>query len=259
MPEHGIADDASTAPGEAGGRLARVPAVHLRPAARPTAPSACRSRATPRCARTGRRGPTARVVDFLAFARTEGRFAPHFAADGARARRSSRRRPTGSPTGARSRSWPGCADATARGFVTCGPPATCRPALISTCAYVDARAMDDITILQADGPQDPRQPAAAGDPPRARRTARRRSAGWPSAIGASQPNVSQHLAIMRTAGLVEAERDGREVRYRLADPDVMRRLRDHARRPRATPGPPRRDGRPQRRPRPGMPDLVEVA
>jgi len=42
------------------------------------------------------------------------------------------------------------------------------------------------------------------------------------AIGASQPNVSQHLAVLRTAGVVEAERDGREVRYRLADPDVMR-------------------------------------
>ena len=41
------------------------------------------------------------------------------------------------------------------------------------------------------------------------------------AIGASQPNVSQHLAVLRTAGMVEAERDGREVRYRLSDPDVM--------------------------------------
>jgi ArsR family transcriptional regulator len=40
-------------------------------------------------------------------------------------------------------------------------------------------------------------------------------------IGASQPNVSQHLAVLRTAGLVDAERDGREVRYRLTDPDVM--------------------------------------
>jgi DNA-binding transcriptional ArsR family regulator len=39
-------------------------------------------------------------------------------------------------------------------------------------------------------------------------------------IGASQPNVSQHLAVLRSAGIVEAERDGREVRYRLADPDV---------------------------------------
>jgi DNA-binding transcriptional ArsR family regulator len=40
-------------------------------------------------------------------------------------------------------------------------------------------------------------------------------------LGASQPNVSQHLAVMRAAGIVEAEREGREVRYRLADPDVM--------------------------------------
>ena len=40
-------------------------------------------------------------------------------------------------------------------------------------------------------------------------------------IGASQPNVSQHLAVLRAAGLVDAERDGREVRYRLVDPDVV--------------------------------------
>lgn len=40
-------------------------------------------------------------------------------------------------------------------------------------------------------------------------------------LGVSQPNVSQHLAVMRAAGIVEAERDGREVRYRLSDPDVV--------------------------------------
>jgi DNA-binding transcriptional ArsR family regulator len=40
-------------------------------------------------------------------------------------------------------------------------------------------------------------------------------------LGLSQPNVSQHLSVLRTAGMVEAERDGREVRYRLSDPDVM--------------------------------------
>ena len=40
-------------------------------------------------------------------------------------------------------------------------------------------------------------------------------------IGATQPNVSQHLAVLRTAGVVESERYGREVRYRLSDPDVM--------------------------------------
>ena len=40
-------------------------------------------------------------------------------------------------------------------------------------------------------------------------------------LGISQPNVSQHLAVLRAAGLVDAERDGREVHYRLTDPDVM--------------------------------------
>ena len=40
-------------------------------------------------------------------------------------------------------------------------------------------------------------------------------------IGISQPNASQHLAVMRAAGIVEAERSGREVIYRLADPDVV--------------------------------------
>ena len=40
-------------------------------------------------------------------------------------------------------------------------------------------------------------------------------------LGLSQPNVSQHLAVLRGAGLVEAEREGREARYRLTDPDVM--------------------------------------
>jgi len=40
-------------------------------------------------------------------------------------------------------------------------------------------------------------------------------------LNASQPNISQHLAVMRAAGIVEAERDGREVHYRLTDMDVV--------------------------------------
>ena len=40
-------------------------------------------------------------------------------------------------------------------------------------------------------------------------------------LGISQPNASQHLAVMRAAGVVEAERDGREVRYRIADPEIV--------------------------------------
>ena len=37
----------------------------------------------------------------------------------------------------------------------------------------------------------------------------------------SPPNATQNLALMRAAGVVTAERDGREVRYRLTDPDVL--------------------------------------
>ena len=88
------------------------------------------------------------------------------------------------------------------------------------CARVDAGCVDEITILQAevlktlanarrleilhrlvDGPCEVSRLALD--------------------LGVSQPNVSQHLAILRTAGVVDAERTGREVRYRLADPDVM--------------------------------------
>jgi len=36
-----------------------------------------------------------------------------------------------------------------------------------------------------------------------------------------QAAVSQHLAAMRAAGLVEAARDGRVVRYRIADPEIL--------------------------------------
>lgn len=41
------------------------------------------------------------------------------------------------------------------------------------------------------------------------------------ALGLGQATVSQHLAAMRSVGLVEATRDGRVVRYRLADPEIV--------------------------------------
>lgn len=41
-----------------------------------------------------------------------------------------------------------------------------------------------------------------------------------ASTGATQPNVSNHLAVLRDAGLVAAERVGRVVRYRLASPRV---------------------------------------
>jgi DNA-binding transcriptional ArsR family regulator len=40
-------------------------------------------------------------------------------------------------------------------------------------------------------------------------------------IGTTQPNASQHLAVLRGAGLVEPDRHGREIRYALTDPDVI--------------------------------------
>jgi DNA-binding transcriptional ArsR family regulator len=80
--------------------------------------------------------------------------------------------------------------------------------------------MDEITILQAEVLRTLASPrrieilhALAMGPIEVGRLAK--------ALGARQPNVSQHLAVLRGAGVVEAERHGREVRYRLADPDVM--------------------------------------
>jgi DNA-binding transcriptional ArsR family regulator len=40
------------------------------------------------------------------------------------------------------------------------------------------------------------------------------------ALGASQPLVSQHLGRLRNAGLVEGERHGRQIVYRIADQHV---------------------------------------
>jgi DNA-binding transcriptional ArsR family regulator len=100
------------------------------------------------------------------------------------------------------------------------PASACLPALIGLCAYVDSQDMDEITILQAEVLKTLANPrrleilhALCGGPLEVGRLAR--------TIGASQPNVSQHLALLRAVGIVEAERDGREVRYRLTDPDVM--------------------------------------
>ena len=39
-------------------------------------------------------------------------------------------------------------------------------------------------------------------------------------LGASYPNVSQHLNVMRDAGLVSSRRDGATIYYRLAYPQI---------------------------------------
>jgi DNA-binding transcriptional ArsR family regulator len=82
------------------------------------------------------------------------------------------------------------------------------------------RLVDEITILQAETLKTLANPrrleilhALSDGPLEVGRLA--------STVGLSQPNASQHLAVLRGAGVVDAQRDGREVRYRLADPDVM--------------------------------------
>lgn len=40
-------------------------------------------------------------------------------------------------------------------------------------------------------------------------------------LGMGQASVSQNLAAMRAVGLVEATREGRSVRYRLTDPEIL--------------------------------------
>jgi DNA-binding transcriptional ArsR family regulator len=42
-----------------------------------------------------------------------------------------------------------------------------------------------------------------------------------SLVGCQVPNMSQHLAVLRAAGLVTSRRDGSTVYYRLADPRVL--------------------------------------
>lgn len=86
--------------------------------------------------------------------------------------------------------------------------------------YEDACGVDEITILQAEVLKTLSSPRRleivhrlAQGPCEVRRLAEE--------LGAPQPNVSQHLGVLRSAGIVDAERDGREVRYRLTDPDVV--------------------------------------
>jgi ArsR family transcriptional regulator len=40
-------------------------------------------------------------------------------------------------------------------------------------------------------------------------------------VSCQVPNMSQHLAVLRAAGLVTARRDGNTVYYRLSDPRVL--------------------------------------
>ncbi len=93
-------------------------------------------------------------------------------------------------------------------------------ALMPTCAYVDAMDMDAIYELQAEICRTLSHPVRiamlhllAEEPREVGRLA--------TAIGINQPNASQHLSVMRAAGLVESERDGRGAIYRLTDAGVI--------------------------------------
>ena len=46
-----------------------------------------------------------------------------------------------------------------------------------------------------------------------------------SRVGCQVPNMSQHLAVLRSAGLVQSRRDGSTVFYRLADVRVLEAYR----------------------------------
>ena len=92
--------------------------------------------------------------------------------------------------------------------------------MMRKCAYVYSAHMDPIWSLQSEVMKILASPRRleilhllAEEPKEVGRLAEE--------MGITQPNVSQHLAVMRAAGIVEAQRDGREVRYRLTDPEVI--------------------------------------
>lgn len=42
-----------------------------------------------------------------------------------------------------------------------------------------------------------------------------------SELGCTMPNASQHLTVLRSAGLVTGQRDGTTIRYHLSEPDIL--------------------------------------
>ena len=46
-----------------------------------------------------------------------------------------------------------------------------------------------------------------------------------SRVSCQVPNMSQHLAVLRAAGLVETRREGSTIYYRLTDPRVIEAYR----------------------------------
>ncbi|MBN1781624.1 winged helix-turn-helix transcriptional regulator [bacterium] len=44
-------------------------------------------------------------------------------------------------------------------------------------------------------------------------------------LGLAQPNISQHLSLLRHLNIVEAKREGNQVCYRIKDPRVIKLLK----------------------------------
>ena len=82
QPEHGIADDMSTAQAKLAVESRAFPLFTYDPRRGPTTAERLSLQGNPAIRDDWAKAPDGSPIDFLAFARTEGRFAPHFAADG---------------------------------------------------------------------------------------------------------------------------------------------------------------------------------
>jgi pyruvate/2-oxoacid:ferredoxin oxidoreductase beta subunit len=82
QPEHGIPDDASTAQAKLAVSSRAFPLFVYDPRKGPTIAERLSLQGNPAQKEDWYAAPDGTVTDFLAFARTEGRFAPHFSADG---------------------------------------------------------------------------------------------------------------------------------------------------------------------------------
>jgi pyruvate ferredoxin oxidoreductase beta subunit len=82
QPEHGIADDASNRQSRLAVDSRAFPLFSYDPRRGPTLKERLSLQGNPHPAADWSSLPDGTIVDFLTFARTEGRFAPHFAADG---------------------------------------------------------------------------------------------------------------------------------------------------------------------------------
>jgi hypothetical protein len=82
MPEHGIADDAATRQAKMAVDSRAFPLFTYDPRRGASTAERLSLQGNPATKDDWARTPDGSVLDFLAFARTEGRFAPHFGADG---------------------------------------------------------------------------------------------------------------------------------------------------------------------------------